>query len=466
MKLAHSFLDFFLDPKHRNSVSWRFAVLGIVAPSFIYLIASYYYSPLRASNILFIGLTLMSGLWIHRIPFFMLLTFMMAMDAALFAANYFQMSLMMVFDSAAFLTKLEVLGSLTYGFVFLALIISLLATYCITQHAKQNRERLSIYPMFLLVFVYASFDWWLNAPAHRLLPAKNYRAEAFAPIERTATVYAGIKQEITAPSRHDVLLVIVEGLGTFRETDKQQLIWGPLLEADLKEHYDIYQGNVPYNGSTSVAEARELCNFQADYRDFRKRESIGCLPHLALKSGYSTTAFHGFTGTFFERFDWYPKIGFQHLNFLENKGGLEQQGTYSKCGTAFEGMCDADIARSVSKYLLGNDPTPRFAYWLTLNSHKPVGLGEVPERLQCDDGGVFDDTELCRMGEQWLNISYLVKEIAMNPKLQPTEIVLVGDHPPPLFTRHGRNQFEPRKVAWLHLKPVDKATEKLANAAP
>ncbi len=151
------------------------------------------------------------------------------------------------------------------------------------------------------------------------------------------------------------------------------------------------------------------------------------------------------------------------LNFLENNGGLTFGTDLPRCGTTFKGLCDTDVARSVSSYLLRKNSTPKFAYWLTLNSHKPVGLHEVPERLNCEDGGIFGDNELCRMGEQWLQISHLVKQIAINPALHQTEILLVGDHHPPLFTRHGRNQFKPGKVAWLHMKPVQKSAPEPEN---
>ena len=69
------------------------------------------------------------------------------------------------------------------------------------------------------------------------------------------------------------------------------------------------------------------------------------------------------------------------------------------------------------------------------------------------------------MGEQWLNVAHLVRDIALTKHLTNTEFLLVGDHHPPLFSRSGRNQFQPGKVAWLHLKPkIDPRT--LTAAGP
>ena len=64
------------------------------------------------------------------------------------------------------------------------------------------------------------------------------------------------------------------------------------------------------------------------------------------------------------------------------------------------------------------------------------------------------------MSEQWLNVSHLVRRIALNENLKNTEILLVGDHHPPLFTRKARRLFKPGEVAWLHLKRLSRQEDK------
>ena len=56
-----------------------------------------------------------------------------------------------------------------------------------------------------------------------------------------------------------------------------------------------------------------------------------------------------------------------------------------------------------------------------------------------------------------------IAAIANDPDLPPTDIVIVGDHTPPLWTRSGRNAFAPGKVAWYALKA--RANEQLAHTA-
>ncbi len=146
--------------------------------------------------------------------------------------------------------------------------------------------------------------------AHRFLTG------SFELVDDAATLHASLKPQLTSSTKPNVLMVIVEGLGAFKDTKKQDLIWGPLVEISVNDGYVVQTGYTQYFGSTSSAEARELCNRFGDYRDFRERGNLDCLPRLALKSGYNTAAFHTFSGTFFERLDWYPKVGFQELKIV------------------------------------------------------------------------------------------------------------------------------------------------------
>ncbi len=80
-----------------------------------------------------LGLVLLLGTCIHRFLFLILLALVMLLDGALFAADYYQMSLPMIFDSAQYLTNLDVTGSITYFALFVIFVASWLATYHITQ---------------------------------------------------------------------------------------------------------------------------------------------------------------------------------------------------------------------------------------------------------------------------------------------------------------------------------------------
>jgi sulfatase-like protein len=442
-----------------------FATLPILIPNLIYVGLSFFYSPSRTMFIGFLAMTCLLGLVVNRFVFLALLFLVMAFDALVFVSFYFQMPLSMILDSLRYAGGLSAWDSMVYLMALTLLLGSFGLTYSVVLKMRQHRNSLGLIPFLLVVVAFSAVDWWVNLTPQNSMSARNQFSESYVSIKEAASVHAGLEERFDDPGQHNFLVVMVEGLGAFESIEHQRIVWEPLLDARVKRTYVVESGTTDYFGSTTSAEARELCNLKADYRDFRERDSADCLPTRALEAGYATAAFHAFSGEFFERFDWYPKIGFQELNFFENNAGIETEQPLPRCGITFRGLCDADVAKSVEGYLTSNVDEEKFVYWLTLNSHKPVKIGEVPERLGCENGGVFDDRELCRMSEQWLNISYLVKEIALNEGLAETEILLVGDHHPPLFTRHGRNQFQPGKVAWLHLKPRPKPMTGTTTAA-
>ena len=122
------------------------------------------------------------------------------------------------------------------------------------------------------------------------------------------------------------------------------------------------------------------------------------------------------------------------------------------CGLTFSGLCDADVAQRVRTYLDTPGGKPRFAYWLTLNTHMPIPRGAATPRLSCDMHSPFADRMVCDMTEMWMDVMDDIADIAADPNLPPTDIVIVGDHTPPLWSRSGRNAFMTGKVAWYALK--------------
>ncbi|MGO3930203.1 hypothetical protein NP284_18045 [Rhodopseudomonas pseudopalustris] len=57
------------------------------------------------------------------------------------------------------------------------------------------------------------------------------------------------------------------------------------------------------------------------------------------------------------------------------------------------------------------------------------------------------------MAELWRDVFEGVAQLARDPALGQPEILVVGDHGPPLWSKRGRAQFEPGKVAWYRLQP-------------
>jgi len=149
----------------------------------------------------------------------------------------------------------------------------------------------------------------------------------------------------------------------------------------------------------------------------------------------------------FDRIKWYPNIGFQRMIFRNELIKDKPQ----VCGMVFKGACDTDIGERVAMMAKGREP-PQFLYWLTLNTHIPILLGEGRARFNCiETGGPFGHTEVCDLTEMWLDVLDQVAALAMVKNLPPTEILIIGDHAPPLWSRQGRSLFEPGKVTWVRL---------------
>jgi len=246
--------------------------------------------------------------------------------------------------------------------------------------------------------------------------------------------------------------VIVESFGYLQDQNARDRIAEPLYDQSLTRDYTITSGKTVYFGSTTSGEMRELCNTRTFYSEYLQHDTDTCLPDLLAARGYSNIAVHGFAGGMFEREQWYPTIGFGQEIFRDEL----VKTTHRVCGSAFAGACDADLAPVISAASreAGKKGKPRFIYWLTLNTHIPVAPGQARTDFHCgDDGSVFGRPKVCRMAELWHDVFEVVAAIARDPAVAPADILVVGDHGPPFWSRHDRAQFEPGQVAWYRLQP-------------
>lgn len=253
-----------------------------------------------------------------------------------------------------------------------------------------------------------------------------------------------------APTRN-VMVVMVESLGEpVGNPELSRMIFARYNDPAITARFEVSRGTTTYYGSTTSGEMRELCGRWGDYDEVLDQRDSGCLPARMAKQGYETTAYHSFSGDFFERSTWYPNIGFQNMHFRSSllKGGAE------RCGGVFPGVCDRDVPRQLAAKLKSAD-TPQFVYWLTVNSHLPV-----PEKNNLDTDNCArvsptlaqDYPMICRQVAIWDAIDRaMVKEITADD-FPPTDILLVGDHMPPYFDSATRTQFAPDRVPWLLLK--------------
>ncbi|WP_420131804.1 sulfatase-like hydrolase/transferase [Rhodopseudomonas sp.] len=299
--------------------------------------------------------------------------------------------------------------------------------------------------LFGLTLAFAAVDFVGNLSPHYHLGWMIGHSE---PV-RSAAEVSGFAAAAGEGER-DVVLVMVESFGYLRDPAARARVAAPLRDPALARDYAVTSGHTMYYGSTTSGEMRELCGTRMYYRDYVAQDDDRCLPDRLARRGYRTVAVHGFVGSMFERQQWYPTIGFGQSVF----GAELIKATGRTCGESFRGACDADLAALLAASPPAEAGRPRFVYWLTLNSHVPVAPDQARTNFRCGhDGGAFGHADVCRMAELWHDVFNVVAQLARDPSLRKPEILVVGDHAPPLWSKHGRAQFEPGQVAWYRLQP-------------
>lgn len=246
----------------------------------------------------------------------------------------------------------------------------------------------------------------------------------------------------------NAIVVVVESMGQLVDAEKRAWIAAPLMAPEVAARYQVTSGATEYFGSTTAGEMRELCGTRAGYAELDAAAAARCLPARLKRAGYETIALHGFSRNMFERRDWYPKIGFDRMVFGED---LKAAGI-RMCGGPFRGACDADM-EPVIRRTIDAAERPYLVYWLTLNTHVPVLPADVRGPLACADGAAGDSRNVCVMAALWREVFASVARLAVHAASKPTDILIVGDHAPPLWSASGRAMFEPGKVAWYRLSP-------------
>lgn len=321
-----------------------------------------------------------------------------------------------------------------------------------------------------------ALGWWLAPRSPRLSGARHWALGLLAVLAltnvdniataRTAGSYVGLP-EAGAPfdsairaagldqpgrQRHHLLVVLVEALGQPLGPGERALFEADWNRPEWRTRYAVTRGSVPYHGSTTSGELREMCGVWADYRaiDFDK---VDCVPERYGRAGYRTEALHGFDGSFFDRSQWWPKLGFAHHAFGQE---LQAQGARA-CGGVFPGACDASVPPLLGQRLR-SARQPQLLYWVTLNSHLPVLADPALGTENCTFGGTaLADAPpmLCRLFLTHHRVSEALTRMALDPRLPPTDILIVGDHMPPFFQRDARERFDGARVPWVLLRAKD-----------
>ena len=220
-----------------------------------------------------------------------------------------------------------------------ATMIAVIATTTIATLFLLSRRlvlvRGNVYALFGFALAFAVFDYVSNISAHYQYGSMYGRSQPVA----SAADISGFDTVAGANGRN-VVVVIVESLGYMIDPTARARIAAPLYEPGIAQKYVVTAGNTTYYGSTTAGEMRELCDTRVFYADYVKKYGYSCLPKLLQRRGYVSLAVHGFSGGMFGRQFWYPGLGFDKVIF----GDRLSKETHRLCGSAFRGVCDADLA--------------------------------------------------------------------------------------------------------------------------
>ncbi|MEP7098977.1 MAG: hypothetical protein ABI781_00615 [Burkholderiales bacterium] len=265
------------------------------------------------------------------------------------------------------------------------------------------------------------------------------------PQRSSATSIADLADWATSHPDGSMLIVIVESFGWHNDAGMRRWLHEQLINESIATNYQIEETRVPFRGSTTSAELRELCGLYGSYRSLGANEGQKCLPARLALQGWKTTGLHGFSSHMFRRTEWWPLIGLETRHFAQDLLTSPRD----LCGGAFAGVCDtALLEAAVSEASL-----PRhMVYALTLNSHLPLQRIDVPVELQqrCDASSAGRD--VCQLTAT-LGVALRALRDALIRSGASPAIVLVGDHAPPFVTLNDRTQYDATQVPAFILKP-------------
>jgi phosphoglycerol transferase MdoB-like AlkP superfamily enzyme len=257
----------------------------------------------------------------------------------------------------------------------------------------------------------------------------------------------------------NVVLILVESWGLPLDPHLAQALTAPYDDPRISRKFQVAYGAVPFTGLTLPGEARELCHSTLGFGILHASGETAsqCLPAYFHAHGYRNIAIHGYVGQMYNRNALYPNLGFDRVWFGPDlsKLGLPD------CRGAFPGICDTSIASWIGSSLLNEDQeSPRFIYWVTLNSHLPIP--ESPDLA--DDGAcvtqpvLAGSKALCSWFRLVFAVHQAVQQIALSPTDRPTVFLLVGDHAPPFGEPRLRGIFSSTQVPYVLLTPAGDAS--------
>lgn len=244
--------------------------------------------------------------------------------------------------------------------------------------------------------------------------------------------------------KNKTLLVVNESWGYPRENIRNEVLKN--IKAISAENYE--EGKLSFVGATVAGELRELCRLNTRSFSLRLAENgfEHCLPHKLIDKGYQTYALHGAMGILYDRVYWYPRAGFKNILTFEELTKFNLK----KC-KAFSGICDDELFGLVQDTLINEEKV--FFYWLTLKTHVPYE-DATSSRFDCKKLNVEEDTETCRWAKLQTDFFDKLALMLEQPKMKGVEVIVVGDHPTPIFNLAESIKYfkSNQEISYLHIK--------------
>lgn len=428
-----------------NRHAWFLALLIVVVPNLIIILAMPFFVAVRPiSPLLYLGAGL-AALRLRPVFAYALFFAAAAADLAMIVAIAFHLPFGLALESVRYMASLNVTQSLFYIMTVALFAFSAFSSGWLVNRHRATLRSAAILPAVIATVSLMQAERQINQ--HYMKPA--------SPDFQSALSLNHLDSSSIAASQRNLMLVVVEGLGAFEDPDIAKVLTDRLSPAIATGRYDILSGTSNFKGSTTGAEARELCAIWGDHTDFLYGNSQDCLPAQLKRNGYEAIAYHGFSSDMFARNIWYPRVGFGETHFMEDLAG--KKGAFTeRCGSVFTGLCDVEVGRAAGDRLKQDPNKPKLVYWLTLNSHIPYAP-KADGSFGCGTGtAVIANKRVCELTEIWADVFDTVAVIANDPDLPPTDIMIVGDHSTPLWERSAARHFQLGKVQWhlLRWKPA------------
>ncbi len=427
-----------------REIPWHWVLWWLLLPNLAIIAMWPVGGPSMVAPILLGGLfALIAAQRNSRIVRVIAIAMIFAFIAAVYMTNSFNIDLVNVVHTHQYIGELDPIKSPEYLIAGLLFAISLISALVFGSVAR----KFSSWKQYLMAL--AAIGLLLIADAHFTAGTRgSYKAVAppGTPID-SAVLQNGIRPDTLRAK--NLIIIVVESWGVPNNPVDRQIdrdIW----DTRQLDRYTATRGISKYYGSTTNGELRELCGVWSDHHAF-DFDNANCLPRQFSEAGFGTMAFHSFRSTFFGRWEWYPKLGFEAREFAPE---LAARGA-RPCSGVFPGICDADVPALLGERLRSSGAQRNLVYWLTLNAHIPVGPDDAIGTDRCILGTAEwrqDFPMLCRSYAVHKSVADAIFQEISAEDFPESDILIVGDHMPPFFQRTIRSRFDPAYVPWLYLR--------------